>query len=36
MEQRSFFTEAGQSKGLPVDMLEYFPGLFSVEESDEF
>lgn len=35
MEQLSFFAETGQSKGLPVDMLEYFPGLFSVEESDE-
>jgi alkylated DNA repair dioxygenase AlkB len=34
-EQLCFFPEAGQSKGLPPDMLEYFPGLFSPEESDE-
>lgn len=36
MEQLCFFPEAGQSKGLPVDFLEYFPGLFSLEESDEY
>jgi alkylated DNA repair dioxygenase AlkB len=29
-----FFPEAGQSKGLPKEMLEYIPGLFSREESD--
>jgi alkylated DNA repair dioxygenase AlkB len=34
MEQLCFFPEAGQSKGLPPDMLEYRPGLFSTEESD--
>jgi alkylated DNA repair dioxygenase AlkB len=26
MEQLAFFPEAGQSKGLPKDFLEYFPG----------
>jgi alkylated DNA repair dioxygenase AlkB len=36
MEQLCFFPEAGQSKGLPVDFLDYFPGLFSLEESDEY
>jgi len=34
MEQLCFFPEAGQSKGLPKDMLEYIPGLFSKAESD--
>jgi len=34
MEQLSFFGEAGQSKGLPTDYLEYRAGLFSVVESD--
>lgn len=34
MEQLCFFPEAGQSKGLPKEMLEYIPGLFSREESD--
>lgn len=34
MEQLCFFPEAGQSKGLPPNMLEYIPGLFSAEESD--
>jgi alkylated DNA repair dioxygenase AlkB len=34
MEQLSFFAEAGQSKGLPPDMLEYRAGLFSPAESD--
>jgi alkylated DNA repair dioxygenase AlkB len=34
MEQLSFFGEAGQSKGLPNDYLEYRPGLFSVAESN--
>jgi alkylated DNA repair dioxygenase AlkB len=34
MEQLSFFAEAGQSKGLPIEMLEYRPGLFDVTESD--
>jgi len=36
MEQLCFFPEAGQSKGLPTDFLEYFPGLFSPEEGDFF
>lgn len=34
MEQLCFFPEAGQSKGLPKEMLEYMPGLFNKEESD--
>ena len=33
-EQLCFFPEAGQSKGLPPEMLEYIPGLFSTEDSD--
>ena len=36
MEQLCFFPEAGQSKDLPADMMEYFPGLFSPDESDAF
>src|SRR6201996_2238270 len=35
MEQLCFFPEAGQSKGLPKEMLEYTPGLFSSQESDQ-
>ncbi len=35
MEQLCIFPEAGQTKGLPVEMLEYIPGLFSRQESDE-
>jgi hypothetical protein len=35
MEQLSFFAEAGQSKGLPKELLEYRPGLFDQAESDE-
>ena len=34
IEQLCFFPEVGQSKGLPKEMLEYMPGLFSKEESD--
>lgn len=34
MEQFALFAEAGQSKDLPTDMLEYMPCLFSKEESD--
>jgi hypothetical protein len=34
MEQLCFFPEAGQSKDLPKEMLEYVPGLFSKEDSD--
>jgi alkylated DNA repair dioxygenase AlkB len=36
MEQLALFAEAGQSKGLPTDFLEYFPGLFSKEEGDHY
>ncbi|WP_419699451.1 alpha-ketoglutarate-dependent dioxygenase AlkB family protein [Mucilaginibacter sp. NFX135] len=36
MEQLYFFPEAGQSKGLPTDFLEYFPGIFSEEEGNWF
>jgi len=36
MDQLCFFPEAGQSKGLPIEMLEYRPGLFSAEESDHY
>src|ERR1700742_629035 len=36
MEQLCFFPEAGQSKGLPEEMLEYRPGVFSKEESDSY
>lgn len=35
MEQLSFFAEAGQSKGLPTELLEYRPGLFGPAEADE-
>lgn len=34
MEQLSFFAEAGQSKNLPIEMLEYRPGLIDSETSD--
>jgi hypothetical protein len=34
MEQLSFFAEAGQSKGLPKELLGYRPGLFDQAESD--
>ncbi|MFC0513538.1 alpha-ketoglutarate-dependent dioxygenase AlkB [Mucilaginibacter angelicae] len=34
MEQLGLFAEAGQSKGLPVDLLEYRPGLIGVTEGD--
>jgi alkylated DNA repair dioxygenase AlkB len=34
MEQLSFFAEAGQSKNLPIEMLEYLPGLIDPETSD--
>lgn len=36
MEQLCFFSEAGQSKGLPADYLEYFPGLFSQDAGHGF
>jgi alkylated DNA repair dioxygenase AlkB len=36
MEQLSFFADEGQSKGLPIEMLEYKPGLIDKETSDRF
>ncbi len=33
MQQLSFFGEAGQSKGLPTELLEYHPAVFNAEES---
>lgn len=33
MDQLSLFGEAGQSRGLPSDLLEYIPGVFSTLES---
>ena len=35
MEQLSFFAEAGQSKGLPKELLEYHPGFIDKQASDE-
>jgi len=35
MEQLCFFPEAGMSKGLPVEMLEYRPGLIDPQKGDE-
>lgn len=34
MEQLSFFGEAGQTRGLPATLLEYYPGLFNVRQSE--
>jgi len=34
MKQLCFFPEAGQSKGLPKDMLEYLPGLVDRQKGD--
>jgi len=34
MEQLSFFAEAGQSKGLPKELLEYYPGFIDQQTSD--
>ena len=34
MEQLSFFGEAGQSRGLPVELLDYRPGLIDPKQSD--
>ena len=34
MDQLSLFGEAGQSKGLPPDLLDYIPGVFSALESN--
>lgn len=36
MEQLAFFPEAGQTKGLPPEMLEYTPAFFSAAESDYY
>jgi alkylated DNA repair dioxygenase AlkB len=33
MEQLSFFDNAGQSKGLPTELLDYRPALFTAQES---
>ncbi|WP_342646068.1 alpha-ketoglutarate-dependent dioxygenase AlkB [Mucilaginibacter sp. CSA2-8R] len=33
MAQMSFFEDAGQSKGLPTELLDYYPALFNAEES---
>jgi len=35
MEQLSFFAEAGQSKGLPEELLKYYPGFVDETASDE-
>jgi alkylated DNA repair dioxygenase AlkB len=35
-EQLNLFGHAGKSKGLPKDVLDYFPGLFSTIESTAF
>jgi alkylated DNA repair dioxygenase AlkB len=35
MEQLSFFPEAGQSKNLPTQFLEYHPGFIARKQSDE-
>lgn len=35
MEQLSFFAEAGQSKGLPEELLEYHTGFIDKQSSDE-
>jgi hypothetical protein len=34
MEQLSFFSEAGQSKGLPKELLEYRPAFIDEQTSD--
>jgi hypothetical protein len=34
MEQLSFFAEAGQSRGLPKELLEYHPGFIDEQTSD--
>ena len=36
MEQLSFFAEAGQSRGLPTELLEYIPGFIDQAASDRF
>jgi alkylated DNA repair dioxygenase AlkB len=35
MEQLSFFAEAGQSRGLPKELLEYHPGFIDEQTSNE-
>jgi alkylated DNA repair dioxygenase AlkB len=35
MEQLSIFAEAGQSVGLPKHLLDYQPGLFDTQQSDD-
>jgi alkylated DNA repair dioxygenase AlkB len=35
LEQLSSFAEAGQSRGLPNELLEYRPALFNAKESDD-
>jgi len=35
MEQLAFFPDAGQSKGLPKDFLEYRPGLIDAQTGDQ-
>ena len=35
MEQLSFFAEAGQSRGLPKELLEYHPGFIDTQVSDQ-
>jgi alkylated DNA repair dioxygenase AlkB len=36
MEQLSFFEDAGQCAGLPNDVLDYRPGLFTSQESESY
>jgi alkylated DNA repair dioxygenase AlkB len=36
MEQLSFFGEAGQTPGLPAEILEYHPNIFTGKESADF
>jgi alkylated DNA repair dioxygenase AlkB len=35
MEQLSFFAEAGQSRGLPKELLEYHPGFIDAQTSNQ-
>jgi hypothetical protein len=35
VEQLTLFSEAGQSKGLPSDLLEYIPGFIDRQTSDK-
>lgn len=36
MEQLGLFYESGQTKGLPIKFLEYFPSLFDEAKSDYY